>query len=154
MGSEMCRRDSPEADVPVVQLSMDRAKPPSWHLELGRRLAPLREEGVLVMGTGNIVHNLRLYDRSGTAPANPLAEGFRKTVQQWLTDHDHDSLARYTELGDAARMAQPTPDHFLPLLYVAGLQRPEEAPAFLTEVTEGGGVDMTTVVLGAERLAA
>jgi 4,5-DOPA dioxygenase extradiol len=138
----------PDADVPVVQLSMDRTKPPEWHFELGRRLAPLREEGVLVMGTGNIVHNLRLYDRTGTAPPNPMAEGFRKSVQQWLVDHDHDRLVRYADLGAPAKLAQPTPDHFLPLIYVAGLQQADEQPTFLTEVTEGGGVDMTTVVFG------
>jgi 4,5-DOPA dioxygenase extradiol len=138
----------PDADVPVIQLSMDRTQPPERHYELGRRLAPLREEGVLVMGTGNIVHNLRLYDRSGQAPPNPMAEGFRRTVQGWLREHDHQRLVRWTDLGEPARLAQPTPDHFLPLIYVAALQREDEAPEFITEVTEGGGVDMTGVVFG------
>jgi 4,5-DOPA dioxygenase extradiol len=138
----------PEADVPVVQLSLDMRKPPAEHYQLGKRLAPLREEGVLVMGTGNIVHNLRLYRSPEGAKINPLVEGFRKEVQARLADHDHEALTRYLELGPGAQYAAPTPDHFLPLLYVAALQGEAEQPKFLTEVTENGGVDMTTVVLG------
>ncbi len=138
----------PDADVPVVQLSVDRSKSPAEHYAMARRLAPLRDEGVLVMGAGNIVHNLRIYDRSGKAPPNPLAEGFRKDVQQRFRDHDHQGLIGMLDDGPAARLAAPTPDHFLPVLYVAALQGEDEAPAFLTEVTEGGGVDMTCVVVG------
>ena len=143
----------PEADVPVVQLCLDRRLSPAEHYELGRRLKPLRDEGVLVMGTGNIVHNLRIYDRSGRAPPNPVAEGFRHKVTQAFRDHDHAALIGALD-DPAARLAAPTPNHFLPVLYVAALQDADETPAFVTEVTEGGGVDMTTVVLGAERLAA
>jgi 4,5-DOPA dioxygenase extradiol len=139
----------PEADVPVVQLSLDYGKTPAQHYDLGRRLEPLREEGVLVMGTGNIVHNLRLYRRGEGEAANPAVEGFRKEVQKRLVAHDHEALIRYPDLAPGAAMAAPTPDHFLPLLYVAALQKADEAPAFVTEVTEGGGVDMTTVLLGA-----
>jgi 4,5-DOPA dioxygenase extradiol len=138
----------PKADVPVVQLSLDLGKSPAQHYELGRRLLPLRDEGVLVMGTGNIVHNLRLYRRGEGEAANPVVEDFRKQVQAKIAQHDHEALIRYPELGPGAAMAAPTPDHFLPLLYVAALQGEDEAPAFLTEVTEGGGVDMTTVLLG------
>jgi 4,5-DOPA dioxygenase extradiol len=138
----------PKADTPVVQLSLDMTRPPAEHYELGRRLAPLREEGVLVMGTGNIVHNLRLFRSPEGARINPLVESFRKEVQARLLQHDHQALTRYLELGDGARFAAPTPDHFLPLIYVAALQRDDETPGFLTEVTENGGVDMTTVVLG------
>ena len=139
----------PEADVPVVQLSLDMTKPPAEHYALGRRLAPLRDEGVLVMGTGNIVHNLRLYRRGEGEAANPVVEGFRKEVQERLRQHDHQALIRYLDLGPGAALAAPTPDHFLPLLYLAGLQGEDEDPSFLTEVTEGGGVDMTTVLVGA-----
>ena len=143
----------PDADVPVVQLSLDRRLTPAEHYELGRRLKPLRDEGVLVMGTGNIVHNLRIYDRTGQAPPNPVAEGFRKRVVQAFREHDHVALIEALD-DPAAKLAAPTPDHFLPVLYVAAVQDETEAPQFITEVTEGGGVDMTTVVLGAERLAA
>jgi 4,5-DOPA dioxygenase extradiol len=139
----------PTADVPVVQLSLDMTKAPEDHYALGRRLAPLRDEGVLVMGTGNIVHNLRLYRSPEGAKINPMVEAFRKEVQARLAQHDHEALTRYLELGPGARYAAPTPDHFLPLLYIAALQGEDEAPGFLTEVTENGGVDMTTVVLGA-----
>ena len=103
---------------------------------------------MLVMGTGNIVHNLRIYDRSGTAPPNPSAERFRVEVQNRLRGHDHDGLVNYLEIGKEAKLAAPTPDHFLPLLYIAALQRENEEPSFITEVTEGGGVDMTTVIFG------
>jgi 4,5-DOPA dioxygenase extradiol len=138
----------PKADVPVVQLSLDMTKSPAEHYELGRRLEPLRHEGVLVMGTGNIVHNLRIYRRGEASEANSVVEGFRKEVQARLRQHDHRGLIDYPALGPGAALAAPTPDHFLPLLYVAALQRPDEEPSFITEVTEGGGVDMTTVVLG------
>jgi 4,5-DOPA dioxygenase extradiol len=138
----------PAADIPVVQLSLDGLKSPAEHYDLGRRLGPLRDEGVLVMGTGNIVHNLRLFDRRPGAPANPQAEKFRREVQDRLRSRDHQGLIDYPGIGPEARLAAPTPDHFLPLLYIAALQREDEEPAFLTEVTEGGGVDMTTVVFG------
>ena len=138
----------PKADIPVVQLSLDGRKTPAEHYDLARRLAPLRDDGVLVMGTGNIVHNLRLYDRSGAAPSNPAAERFRREVQARLIAHDHQGVIDYLDIGPEARLAAPTPDHFLPLVYIAALQREDEAPAFFTEVTEGGGVDMTSVVFG------
>ncbi len=143
----------PEADVPVVQLSLDGRLTTREHYELGRKLKPLRDEGVLVMGTGNIVHNLRIYDRTGRAPPNPVAEGFRQRVTQAFREHDHATLIGALD-DPAAKLAAPTPDHFLPVLYIAAMQDESETPAFVTEVTEGGGVDMTTVVLGAERLAA
>ncbi len=143
----------PEADIPVVQLSLDRRLTPKEHYGLGAKLKPLRDEGVLVMGTGNIVHNLRIYDRSGQAPPNPEAEGFRRKITAAFRDHDHAALIGALD-EPGARLAAPTPDHFLPVLYVAALQGEDETPEFVTEVTEGGGVDMTTVVLGAERLAA
>jgi len=143
----------PKADIPVIQLSVDGTQPPQFHLELGRRLAPLREEGVLVMGTGNIVHNLRLYDRTGRAPPDPRAERFRKEIQARIKAHDHQGLANFMDIGPEAQLAQPTPDHFLPLLYIAGLQRDDEDPEFITDVTEGVGVDMTTVLLGAGAMA-
>jgi 4,5-DOPA dioxygenase extradiol len=138
----------PQADIPVVQLSLDANLTPAAHYALGQRLAPLRDEGVLVMGTGNIVHNLRIYDRSGRAPPNPVAEGFRKEVQARLVDHDRDGLIACLDRPEA-RMTLPTTEHFLPLLYVAALQREGETPSFFNEVTEGGGVDMTSVVLAA-----
>lgn len=139
----------PDADVPVVQLSVDRTRPPAEHYEIGRRLAPLRDEGVLVMGAGNIVHNLRIYDRSGRSPPNPMAVGFRERLQEGFRAHDHQALVAMLDADPAASLAAPTPDHFLPVLYVAGLQGPDETPEFLTPVTEGGGLDMTCVLVGA-----
>ena len=143
----------PAADIPVIQLSVDGTQPFRFHYEVGQRLMPLRAEGVLVMGTGNIVHNLRLYDRTGRSPPNPMAERFRKEIQARFRAHDHQGLIDFMDIGPEAQLAQPTPDHFLPLLYIAGLQRPDEDPEFITDVTEGGGVDMTTVLLGAPALA-
>ena len=139
----------PDADVPVVQLSLDATLPPQGHYQLGQRLRPLREEGVMVMGTGNIVHNLAIYDRSGQAPPNPLAERFRLNIQARLKEHDHAGVIGALDGSPEARLAQPTPDHFLPVLYITALQQPDEAPAFETAVTEGAGVDMTTFVFGA-----
>ncbi|HEX4096194.1 MAG TPA: 4,5-DOPA dioxygenase extradiol [Caulobacteraceae bacterium] len=143
----------PDADIPVVQLSLDRGLTPAQHYALGEKLRPLRDEGVLMMGTGNIVHNLRIFDRSGRSPPNPVAEGFRRKITTAFREHDKSALIGALE-DPAARLAAPTPDHFLPVLYVAAMQDADEDPTFITEVTEGGGVDMTTVVLGGERLAA
>ncbi len=101
-----------------------------------------------MMGSGNIVHNLRLYDRNPDTPPNPSALRFRREVQARLDQRDHQGLIDYMAIGPEAQLAAPTPDHFLPLLYIAALQRDGESPAYLTEVTEGGGLDMTSVVFG------
>lgn len=139
----------PEADLPVVQLSIDEAEPASYHYALGRRLQPLRDEGVLVIGSGNLVHNLHTYDwaRQVTDPYD-WALRFEKLARELLVRGDDAPLVAYESLGRDALLAAPTPDHFLPLMYVMGLRRPQDAVTFPVEGFDGGSVSMLTVRFG------
>jgi 4,5-DOPA dioxygenase extradiol len=134
----------PEADVPVIQLSIDGLKPPAYHLELGRRLAPLRDQGVLVMGSGNIVHNLRLMDRSRPGDGPDWARAYDQLIQRYLQDGDDQALVEYERHANA-QLAVPTPDHYLPLLYAAGLRRNDERCEVIVEGLDIACVSMTSV---------
>jgi len=139
----------PRADIPVVQLSIDRRRPAAFHFDLGRRLAPLRDEGVLVIGSGNIVHNLACYAwRQPDLEPFAWAESFEKRVRQSLVAGDDSSLIAYEEWGEDALMAAPTPDHYLPLLYVIGLRREGDRVSFPVEGFDGGAMSMLTVRIG------
>lgn len=139
----------PEADVPVIQLSIDETRPASFHYELARRLAPLRDEGVLVMGSGNLVHNLHAY-AWGRHPTKPLdwAVRFEEAARALLLARDHTPLIAYESLGRDALLSAPTPDHYLPLLYVIALQRDGEEVSFPVEGFDGGSISMLTVRVG------
>jgi 4,5-DOPA dioxygenase extradiol len=139
----------PGADIPIVQLSIDAGQPPSFHYEIGKRLAPLREEGILVLGSGNIVHNLHTY-AWGSQDAQPFdwAERFEKHVRDLLIKGDDDRLVDYESFGRDARLSVPTPDHYLPLLYLLGLRTPEEQISFPVQGIEGGSVSMLSVQMG------
>jgi 4,5-DOPA dioxygenase extradiol len=138
----------PEADVPVLQLSIDRTQPPAFHYELGRRLAPLRHDGVLVTGSGNLVHNLHAY-AWGRHPVEPFdwALRFEQRVRALLLANEHGPLINYESLGPDALLSIPTPEHYLPLLYVLGLQAENESVTFPVEGIEGGSVSMLSVQL-------
>lgn len=138
----------PEADIPVVQLSIDERQPPQFHYDLGRRLAPLRDEGVLVLGSGNIVHNLRLYAWGGEAPPLDWAGRFEKRARELMLAGDHSALVAYDQLGRDAQLAIPTPDHYLPLLYVLGLLLANEQVSFPVEGIDGGSISMLAVRAG------
>lgn len=145
----------PEANVPVVQLSMDAEKPPAWHYELGRRLAPLRDEGVLVMGTGNIVHNLPAMDWGRRdCPPYDWAARFNERIRAAIVEDDPEAVAAYEALGQDAQRAVPTPDHFWPLLYVLGARLPGDAVSFGPDHIEHGSLSMTSVVLAPSTPAA
>ena len=137
----------PDADVPVVQLSIDGTKPPQFHYELGKRLAPLREEGVLIAGSGNVVHNLRLMKRGGGAPFD-WAVRFDEKVREALATRDHRALVDFDRLGEDARLAVPTPEHYLPLLYIAGLQGEDEPMSFAVDGYDLGSISMLSAVAG------
>ncbi|WP_288741948.1 4,5-DOPA dioxygenase extradiol [uncultured Rheinheimera sp.] len=109
----------PKADIPVVQLSLDQHLSPAEHLQLAKKLAPLRQQGVMILGSGNVVHNLRMLDWQSTQP--PLwAEQFNHQIKELLLSKKVEEIAQYQSFGEAARLAVPHPDHFLPLLYVLG----------------------------------
>lgn len=134
----------PQADVPVVQLSIDATQPARFHYDLGRRLAPLRDEGVMLLGSGNVVHNLRVI-RWNDPHAYPWAVQFNETVRELLEKNDHGPLMRYDELGDAALMSIPTPEHYLPLLYIAGARRDDDATTILIDGIELASISMLCV---------
>ena len=139
----------PEADVPVVQLSIDETKAASFHYELARRLAPLRDEGVLILGSGNVVHNLHAY-AWGRHPAEPLdwAVRFEARARELMLAGDHAPLVNYETLGRDAALSAPTPEHYLPLLYVLAQQREGDAVSFPVEGVDGGSVSMLSVRVG------
>jgi 4,5-DOPA dioxygenase extradiol len=139
----------PDADVPVVQLAIDRTRPPAFHYQLGLRLGVLREEGVLVAGSGNIVHNLAAYawGRPGVQSYDWAAR-FEAQVRRAVSDGDDAALVDYPAFGPEAALAAPTPEHFLPLLYVLGARRDDDRVSFPVEGTEGGSISMLAVRLG------
>ena len=137
----------PEADVPVVQLSIDATKPPSYHYELGKRLGALRDQGVLILGSGNVVHNLRLINRAERGQGYEWAHQFDADVQRYLRDGEDSALVDYHR-HPAGDLAVPTPDHYLPLLYVAGLRRNDDDFGVLVDGVDLGSISMTAVRLG------
>jgi 4,5-DOPA dioxygenase extradiol len=139
----------PDADVPVVQLSLDETQPPAFHHDLGKRLAPLRDEGVLVMGTGNLVHNLHAYGwgRRTLAPYD-WAQRFEERARALIESGDDGPLVAYDTLGADAVLSVPTPEHYLPLLYVLALRQPGDAVRFPVAGFDGGSVSMTSVQIG------
>ncbi|HEU0071991.1 MAG TPA: 4,5-DOPA dioxygenase extradiol [Alphaproteobacteria bacterium] len=143
----------PNADVPVVQLSIDARQPAAWHFDLGRRLTPLRDEGVLILGSGNVVHNLRLIDRNammgaGGGQAYPWATQFESAMRSAIAAGDDASVIDYGKFGEAARLSVPTPEHYLPLLYVLGTRAKGEAVSFPVEGIDLASISMLSVKLG------
>lgn len=141
------RRFYPAADIPVVQLSLDRHLPAHGHYELGRELAPLRSEGVLIVGSGNIVHNLRLLQWDAQQPY-PWAAEFDRLAADLILAGEHGRLTAYPALGEAARLSIPTSEHYLPLLYTLALQQPGEGVSFFAEGVTLGSISMRSLRLG------
>ena len=143
------RHAYPDADVPVVQLSINEAQRAAFHFELGRQLAPLRREGILIIGSGNIVHNLEAYAWGRHMP-DPYdwAVRFENGVKQSMLSGDFTPHINYELLGHDAQLAIPTPEHFLPLLYVLGTQEPGDKLSFPVSGFDGGSISMLCVQLG------
>lgn len=137
----------PAADIPVVQLSLDLSQPAAVHYEIGQKLAPLREEGVLILGSGNVVHNLMMRIRD-----QPIVYGwalrFNGHVRAAVLAQSPEKLIDYEALGEDARLSVPTPDHYYPLLTVAGAASADQ-PAIGIDGIEGGAVSMLSVLYGA-----
>ena len=139
----------PAADVPIVQLSIDETQPPSFHFEIGRKLAPLRAEGVLILGSGNLVHNLHAYAWGRHEPAPyDWAVRFEDKAKQMILAGEHQSLVDYEALGPDAALAIPTPEHYLPLLYLIGAAQEGDIIRFPVEGIEGGSLSMLAVQIG------
>ena len=139
----------PDADIPIVQLSIDESKGAEFHYETGRRLQPLRDEGVLFVASGNLVHNLRAY-RWGDESAPPFdwAERFEQESRRLMLEGKERQLVEYLGMSEDSRLCVPTPDHFLPLLYLLGLRRDDEPLTFPVEGIEGGSLSMLSVRIG------
>jgi 4,5-DOPA dioxygenase extradiol len=139
----------PKADVPIVQLSIDEREPAGVHYEIGKRLAPLRDEGVLIVGSGNLVHNLHTY-AWGKHVVDPYdwAVRFEQQAREMLMAGEHKPLVDYEKLGSDALLSIPTPDHFLPLLYVIATRQQGEKISFPVEGVDGGSVSMLSVRVG------
>lgn len=139
----------PQADVPIVQLSIDETRPPSFHFELGAKLAPLRDEGVLIVGSGNLVHNLHAYGWGRHVP-DPFdwAVRFEEQARQMMQAGEFTPLIQYDKLGRDAQLAIPTPDHYLPLLYVIATRQEGEIISFPVEGVDGGSISMLTAKVG------
>jgi 4,5-DOPA dioxygenase extradiol len=139
----------PDADVPVVQLSIDATQPASFHFKIGARLASLREEGILIVGSGNLVHNLRAYAWSRPMPEPyDWAVRFETTARELLLAGDYKPLLEYELLGPDARLSIPTPDHYLPLLYVIGTRQRGEVITFPVQGIDGGSISMLAMQVG------
>ena len=139
----------PDADIPIVQLSINEAETAAFHYEFAKRLSPLRDEGVLIMGSGNIVHNLHTYawGKHGVEPFD-WAERFDSKARELILADNHEPLVFYESLGRDALLSAPTPDHYLPLVYILALKREGEAVSFPVEGFDGGSISMTSVQFG------
>lgn len=139
----------PDANVPVVQVSIDQLQPPSFHFDIGRRLAVLRNEGVLIVGSGNIVHNLEAYAWGRHTPSPyDWAVRFESEAKERMLAGDYQPLMEYERLGRDAELSIPTPEHYLPLLYVLGSQQPNEPTTFPVAGIDGGSISMLAVQVG------
>ncbi len=143
--SVLCRM-FPEAHLPVVQLSLDRTQPPEFHYALGKELRTLRQRGVLVVASGNVVHNLR--EARWIDVAADWALAFDATVKERILAGDHQALVDYQALGPEALLSIPTNEHYLPLLYLLGIQQPEERIQFHTEHITLNSISMRTLAIG------
>ena len=142
------RRMYPDAKIPVLQLSIDYTKPPQYHYDLAKEIYELRKKGVLIIGSGNMVHNLRMVSWQNI---NNPGYGFdwalkmNDTFKELITSGTHDKLIKYENLGKEAMLAIPTPEHYLPLLYTLALQGNQDKVSFFNDKAVAGSLTMTSV---------
>lgn len=136
----------PEAEIPVIQFSLDHSQGPEYHYALGRELRALRNKGVLIVGSGNIVHNLRMAFFQDNA--FDWALEYDETVRRLILSGDHAPLVHYEEQGRAARLSIPTNEHYLPMLYILALQEEQEPVRFFTEQMMMGSLSMRSFQIG------
>jgi 4,5-DOPA dioxygenase extradiol len=137
----------PAADVPVVQLSIDGTRPPQYHYDIAKKLSPLRDEGVLIIASGNVVHNLGIMDWRNANGAYDWAVRFNTFVRGHIEKGSHSALIDYTKMGEDARLSVPTVEHYLPLLYILGLQDDKSVVTIPVDGVEHGSISMLSVVV-------
>ncbi|MCU7612825.1 4,5-DOPA dioxygenase extradiol [Chryseobacterium sp. GMJ5] len=141
----------PTAEIPVIQLSIDYTKPPQYHFDLAKKLDKLREKGILIIGSGNIVHNLRMIDWKNI---NTVGSGWdwaieaRENINNWLLDGNFQNIIDYQKQGTSLQYAVPTPDHYLPLIYSLGLKDTSENLTLFNDELIAGSLSMTSVKIG------
>lgn len=141
----------PNADIPVIQMSIDYTKPAQYHFELAKKLNTLREKGILIIGSGNIIHNLRLLDWRNI---NTVGAGWdwaveaREKTNNWLMDGNFNNIIQYQDQGIALQYAVPSPDHYLPLIYTLGLKSRTDDLSLFNDELIGGSLSMTSVRIG------
>ena len=143
----------PNADVPVIEMSLDYSQPSQYHYELAKELAPLRKKGVLIVGSGNMVHNLRLvaWDKlNETDYGYDWALEAREKIKKFILENDHKHLINFKSQGKEFDLAIPTPEHYLPLLYALGLKEENEQVSLFNDKAVGGSLTMTSLKIGAQ----
>jgi len=141
----------PDANVPVLQLSIDYNKPAAYHYNLAKELYDLRKRGVLVIGSGNMIHNLRMIDWNNMAEPGfgfDWAKSLNETFKKRILSKDHKDLIEYDRLGEAASLAIPTPDHYYPMLYALALMNNKDDVSIFNDEYVGGSLSMTSFRLG------
>jgi 4,5-DOPA dioxygenase extradiol len=141
----------PKADIPVLQLSIDYTKGPQYHYDLAKELYALRRKGVLIIGSGNMVHNLRMvaWDRLGESEYGyDWALDINNQFKNLISSREHKALIDYTKLGKSALLAIPSPDHYIPLMYTLGLSSGKDDISFFNDKAVGGSLTMTSVKFG------
>lgn len=138
----------PDANIPVLQLSIDFSRGPKFHYELARELSALRKKGVLIIGSGNMVHNLRIMDWHKPDAGFDWAIEMNDRFKKLIAEGKHDQLINYESLGQAAKLSIPTPEHYLPLLYTLGLQERNDSVSIFNDKTLMGSISMTSVKIG------
>lgn len=141
----------PDADIPVIEMSIDYSKPAAFHYQLGKELAALRRKGVIIIGSGNSIHNLRMVDWNNMDTVDSgydWAIGVNEKIRQFILEGDHQSLINFESLGREFKLAIPTPEHFIPLLYTLALQEKDEEPGIFNDHLVAGSLNMMSVKLG------
>lgn len=140
----------PDADVPIIQLSLDYTQSPAYHYQLAQQLKPLRDKGILIIGSGNMIHNLRrvAWNKLGEAYAYDWAIEASSKMKQWIVKGDHQRLIDFRKQGTSFNLAIPTPEHYLPLLYTLGLKEANEETQLFNDQALGGAITMTSVKIG------
>lgn len=142
------RRMYPDANIPALQLSIDHFKSPEWHYQLAQELAALRKKGVLILGSGNMVHNLRMVNWENPHEPYDWAQEANAKFKELIAGGNHRPLIEYSTLGKAAMLSVPTPEHYLPMLYILGLKGEREAIQFFNDKAVMGSVSMTSFRVG------
>lgn len=138
----------PKADVPILQLSIDLSKPPAWHFEFAKELVKLRDEGILIVGSGNIVHNLRNFSWKENVPVYDWAEEFDQWYKQKLEARDFNALVSDYDKTESGRLSVPSLDHYLPAIYTFGASLPEDKLIHVYEEIQNGSIAMRSFMFG------